>query len=120
MSSFSKSLERIKKARTRKVNKEDWYIYQETEKLVLSRFKRKSSNIQYINKVKQYGCKEKEKQKFKLLIYFQLQSYHITIKEKWVENCSKPWMPSHQLFVEDSTIFLIVQKTSTPAQKHLA
>ena len=38
MSSFSKSLERIKKARTRKVNKEDWYIYQETEKLEMGQY----------------------------------------------------------------------------------
>jgi len=44
----------------------------------------------------------------------------MTIKDKWVEKFSKPWMPSHQLFVEDSTIFLIVQKTLTPAPKHLA
>ncbi|WVZ17314.1 hypothetical protein V8G54_010296 [Vigna mungo] len=44
----------------------------------------------------------------------------MTIKDKWVEEFNKPWMPSHQLFVEDSTIFLIVQKTLTPAQRHLA
>jgi len=133
MSSFNKSLEKIRKGkikgRERGSTKKIKYletIWEETEKQCYHRFILvKNKNRQTYSTLTRWNnmaWKKKSRTKNNS-IYWLIPSYRYhtiwLLKTSGLKS-SLPWTPSHQLFVEDSTIFLIVQKTLTPAQRHLA